>query len=136
MLSRMPEMNPADPIRLRLRDTLHARKISQQKLCELLTERTGETWHIQRMSKLMNGRLNLRVEDLVLICKAAGISLVEIVREPGREFVSDVTPSELRLLEAIRDHPQLVPAILQLLGPSNRKPSRQTIKQRMARDSD
>lgn len=125
----------ASRIRTRLRELLARQGVTQVELCARLTRLTGETWHQQHMSKLLNGGNVLTVEQLALIAYAAGLSLVEVVREPGKEFVGDLTPTELRLLDAVRAHPDSVPALLQLLGPApTPKPTRATIKQRMSQD--
>lgn len=126
-------------VRDRLREGIRARGLTQQQLCERLTERTGERWLIQRLSKILTGRNELKIDDFVAMADAAGVSMVELVREPGREFVADLTPSELLVLHAIRDTPQLQPAILQLLGPTLKQlpgASRHAIiKARMARQT-
>lgn len=123
-------------IRQRLRDLLYERRLSHAQMCRRLTQQTGEEWRVQRFGKLMNGIIHLRVEDLAVIAEVAGLSLVEIVREPGKEFVADLTPSELRVLNLMRDHPHLVPHLTALLavGPKPRGPSRRTIRERMARN--
>jgi len=122
-------------LRARLRELLALHRVTQVTLCERLTTLTGERWHQQHMSKLLNGGNMMTIEQLALIADAAGLSLVDIVREPGREFVADATPSELRLIHAVRANPDILPALLQLLGPSTPvKPSARTIRERMARD--
>lgn len=86
----------ADDVRLRLRDLLQTRGVTQTELTRRLTKASGETWLIDHVSKLLRGEIRLRVEDVVLMCEVAGISLVELFREPGREYVADLTPTELR----------------------------------------
>ena len=108
-------MHDADAIRRRLRDLLYERKISQSQLCARLSQITGEEWLLQRLGKLLNGRIRLRVEDLVWIARAADLSLVELVREPGKEFVADLTPSELRLVDALRANPELTAVLTTFL---------------------
>ena len=137
-------MSAADPLRLRLRQMLQDKGISQSRLCQLLTAATGEPWLIQRMGKLLNGQILLRVEDLVLMARAADISLVEIVREPGKEFMADLTPSELKMIHTMRDRPDVEPILSGLAAKfaeqaPKRKKSRAVIREqmrRMRRDDD
>lgn len=106
--------------RMRLRDELYARRIMQRDACAHLERATGETWSQSRLSKTLNGEVGLLVDIAAALADMAGITLVDIVREPGRELVADLTPSEMQLLQAVRSRPQLLPALLQLLGPTAR----------------
>lgn len=133
----MAQTKPDDAIRLRLRNMLDERKLSHTRICERLTEMTGEPWLVARFGKLLNGRIRMRVEDLVWIARAANLSLVDLVREPGREYVADMTPTELRFLAAVRATPtDKVDAILRLLElpPLKlRTPSRQLLTRKQFR---
>lgn len=129
-----PVITPADRIRLRFRELLHQRGISQQKLCDTLTAQTGEPWFIQRMSKLLNGKNELKVGDLIVMCRAAEISLIELFREPGRELIADLTPTELRLIHALRDYPAIMQPLVDVvatLTPPRRKVPREILRERM-----
>lgn len=130
-------MRPHDAIRLRLRDLLTARGISQPRLCKLLSEATGEKWLVQRLGKVLNGHIRLTVEDMVLMCRVADISLVELVRDPGRELVADLTPSELRMVQATRDYPNILLPVMTLVnemaGRMRRPSSRETVRDQMRR---
>lgn len=108
-------MTAAD-IRERLRVALGQRRLTQAELCARLTRRTGAIWHQQHMSKLLGGSNPMTLEQLVLICDVADLSMVDLVRQPGREFVADLTPSELRILELVRDVPEATGHIVQLLS--------------------
>ena len=128
------DMAPADHIRLRFRELLHEKGVSQSTLCERLEKRTGERWRESRLSKLLNGRIVFVVDDLVLMAECADISLVELFRAKGREFVADLAPSELRVLHAMRDMPrtgQLLIDLVNSLTPEKRKTPRQVIRERM-----
>lgn len=107
-----------------LRDELWRRKISQRDLARRLTERTGERWSQSRVQKILNGRVKLVVEDVAAIAEMVGLSLVELVREPGREFVADCTPSELRMLMRIRERPDLFEPLTTLLLARETDPER------------
>lgn len=127
-------MAPADHVRLRFRELLHEKGVSQSVLCARLQARTGERWRESRLSKLLNGRIVFVVDDLVLMAECADISLVELFREKGREFVADLSPSELRVLNAMRDMPhtgQLLMDLVNSLTPEKRKSSRAVIRERI-----
>ena len=128
-------MRPSDPIRLRLRELLEARGVSQTTVCQRLTAKTGELWRMSRLSKLVNGRIVFCVDDLVLIAQVADISLVDLVREPGREFVGDLTPTELKIIHALRDHPSIMRPLADVVAvlTPKRKPSRTIVRERMRR---
>ena len=132
-------MSAADPLLARFRQLLADKGVSQARLCRLLTERTGELWLDQRMGKLLNGKMKLRVEDLVVMAETAGISLVELTRDPSREYVADLTPSELRLIHAMRDFPAIAMPLMDIvnrLAPPQRKPPRAVLRERMRRARD
>lgn len=109
-------------VRMRLRDELYARKIMQRDACDRLERITGDGWSQSRLSKTLNGEVGLLLDVADALADIAGVTLVDVVREPGRELVADLTPSELQLIEAARARPALLPAILQLLGPAPRPP--------------
>jgi len=125
----------AEELRLRLRESLHKRGVSQAELVKRLSAASGEEWLVAHASKSINGHIRLRVEDLLLIALVADLSLVELFREPGRELVADLTPTELRLIHALRDHPEimrpLVDVVLKLTP--TRKTPRAILRDRMRR---
>lgn len=49
-----------DDLRTRLREALHARRISQNELAKRLTAATGDAWMIAHLSKILNGHIRLR----------------------------------------------------------------------------
>lgn len=126
-------IRPSDPIRLRLREALYQRQISQRKLAAQLEADTGDTWTQSRLHKVLTGRVELRLDDLARIAAAAGLSLVDLVREPGRELVADLTPTELRLIHALRDHPAIMRPLVDVVATltPTRKPPRAILRERM-----
>lgn len=129
-------MTLSDRLRARLRDALADRKLSQRAVADRLTKFTGTEWNQVKVGRVLNGGVELKVDDVALLAGLAGLSLVELFREPGREFVADLTPSELRLLDAVRARPEVGPAIVAIIGttPTPRKPSRRVIRERMRLD--
>lgn len=92
----------SDQARLRLREEMERQKLSQREVSDLLR------WSQSRVAKLLTGRVELTVDDLDAMCFALGIQLTEAVRDHGLEFCAEMTPSELRVLERIRQLPQNV----------------------------
>ena len=93
----------ADRVRARLKDEMTRQDLSQRDVAGMLK------WPQSRVSKVLNGRIGLDVDDVAELCFALSISPVEAVRDHGLEFVADLTPSELRLLQTLR---QLPPDVL------------------------
>lgn len=126
-------------IRQKLRDKLAHRKISQRALAARLYRTTGEEWSQSKVHKILTGQVELKVDDLSLMAAEAGLSLVELVREPGRELVADMTPTEMRIVNAMRESPrfmELMAASVKTLEEYGVKPGRRTIKERMAEPED
>ncbi len=113
--------------------------VSQTELSRRLEADTRRRWRVSRISKILNGHIPFTVDDLVLMCDAAGISLVSVVRQRGREFVADLTPSELNVIELIRENPTRADHVIALLprrGQTFRelqRASRSRVAQRMQR---
>ena len=90
--------------RARIRAEMETRHLSQRDVAGILG------WTQSRVSKNLNARVELGLDDLESLCFAVGITLTEAVRDHGLEFCAEMTPSELRILERIR---QLKPDVLQ-----------------------
>ena len=104
-------MTPAERALLRIREEITERRLSQRDLAEVLHCSQG------RVAKILNGGVNLRVNDLAALAEAAGITLVEACRDRGLEFYAELTPSEVRVLERLRRRPlEVLHAIGTLLG--------------------
>lgn len=132
-------MTVSDRIRARLRDALTDRKLSQRAVADRLQKFTGETWSQPKVGKVLKGKVKLKVDAMVVLADLVGISLVELVRDPGREFVADLTPTELKIVTAMREHPGLQDTIETMIKwrvppMPPKKPSREVIRERMRRD--
>lgn len=122
-------MKPAttsDRVRARLREELRARDISQRELADTLSKQTGEFWTQSKVAKVLGGHVELKVDDADAIAKVAGIFLTEAVRDRGLEFYAEMTPSELRVLERMRQRPHLMHGIMILLEISQAPPGTKT----------
>lgn len=102
-------MTAAKRALLRVREEMTERKISQRDLAETMRCSQG------RIAKILNGGVNLRVDDLDTLARAVGISLTEAVRDRGMEFQAEMTPTELRVLERLRRRPGVLQAIMTML---------------------
>jgi transcriptional regulator with XRE-family HTH domain len=73
-------------------------------------------WTQPRVSKVLRGRVELGVDDLGALCFAVGLSPTEVLRDRGLEFCAEMTPTELRVLERLRQlSPPLREAFLVVL---------------------
>lgn len=96
--------------RARILRAMKERDLSQTDIAGFLN------WTQPRVSKVLHGRVELGVEELAALCFAVGIALTEAVRDPGMEFCAEMTPSELRFVERIRQLDQHTrDAVMQIL---------------------
>jgi len=101
----------ADLARKRIREALAAEHISQRDIGSAL----GCSQSC--VGKILTGRTALSVDDVEKLCQLVHLSPVEAFRDPGLEFVADMTPTELRILERFRQLPATTKAaILELLN--------------------
>lgn len=121
----------AENARIRLREEMSRKHLSQREIAGLLD------WSQSRVAKLLTGRVEMSLSDLEALCFALGVSPVEAVRDRGLEFCADMTPTELRVLERIRQLPvQQVDALMMILEissktrPQDRRATRRTKKTR------
>lgn len=86
----------ADRARRRIREEMDREHLNQTDIAGILK------WGQSQVSKLLNGHTRLDVNDLDALCFAVGIRITEAVRDHGLEFCAELTPTELRILERIR----------------------------------
>jgi transcriptional regulator with XRE-family HTH domain len=119
-------MSLAERVLLRIREEMAERKISQRDLAHDLHCSQG------RVAKILNGGVNLRVNDIAVLADAVGITPVEALRDRGLEFFAELTPSEVRILERLRRRPHALQGALLMLGLSDdddiQKPKRADAK--------
>jgi transcriptional regulator with XRE-family HTH domain len=124
MLSMAVAAHLSAQVRQRLRVRMTEKRYTQRDVANF----TG--WSQSRVAKVLSGRTAVDIDELGEFCSALGLSPVETVRDPGLEFVADLTPFELRILERFRAiDPKLQEAIATIL---NVKPP--TTPQRYATD--
>lgn len=85
--------------RLRLREEMTKKHLNQTDVAGLLG------WQQGRVSKILNGRIGLDVDTLGDLCFALSVPITEVLRDRGLEFCAEMTPTELRLLERLRELP-------------------------------
>lgn len=100
----------AERARARLLAEFERSELTQKDLA------TFAGWKQPKISKVMNGHTELTVNDLAALCSALGMSLVEAVRDHGLEFCAEMTSTQLRLHERIKQLPQHeIDAVITLL---------------------
>lgn len=90
-----------EQVRSRVRDEMTRRHLSQRDLSGILGG-AAAGWSQSRVAKILTGRVLMGVADMEALCFAVGLSVVEAVRDHGLEFLAEMTPTELRTLERIR----------------------------------
>ena len=104
-------MTPAERAVRRIREEMDARKITQRELAKRMQCSQS------RITKLLNGDVDLRVNDAADLATAVGLALVEAIRDRGLEFYAELSPLEVRALNAYRNRrPDEQQAMLILLG--------------------
>lgn len=94
----------------RLREEMRTKKISQTDL------ETFSGLSQSSLSKLFHGKREMGLEDAAALAQGVGLAVTELVRDHGLEFCAEMTPTELRLLERLRQLDQPTrDAVLQLL---------------------
>jgi len=107
-------MTIAERVVMRIREEMTERHISQRDIAETLKCSQG------RVAKILNGGVNLRVNDVGVLAEAVGITVVEALRDRGLEFFAELTPSEVRILDRLRRRPpDVLQAVAMLLGVSD-----------------
>lgn len=115
----------ADRARRRVREEMDRQHLNQSDIAGRLG------WTQTRVSKILNGKIELGVDDLGALCFALGLSLTEAVRDHGLEFCAEMQPTELRMLERFR---QLTPrqrdnwlGLFEVVGPHTRLEERRAM---------
>ncbi len=90
----------SEQVRIRLREEMEHKDMSQRDLAGILG------WSQSRVAHLLTGRVEITVDDLAEMAFALGLSVLETVRDRGMEFCAEMTPSEMRVLDAVRALPQ------------------------------
>ena len=95
-----PMPRPSEQVRKVLRDTMAKHDMSQRDVAGIVG------WSQSKVAHILNGRVELNLDDLAEFCFGVGLSLTEAVRDRGMEFCAEMTPTELRFLELLRSMTQ------------------------------
>lgn len=78
-----------------------------------------------RISKILTADATLDVDTLAALCFHVGLPVTEVLRDRGMEFFAEMTPSEMRVLEAFRAAtPTMRSGVMQVLGITIVEPAR------------
>ena len=101
--------------RERIREEMTLKRLSQREVSDLLGG-VSNGWSQSRIAKLLTASVEMGLDDAAALAFAVGISLTEVVRDRGMEFYAEMTPTELRILERIRQLPKpIFEALLTLI---------------------
>lgn len=107
----------SEDVRLRIRDEMARQKVSQRDVADLLG------WSQSKVAHILTGHVEMNVDDLAEMCSALRLSLTEAVRDRGLEFCADLTPTELRMLERLRQLPAAAMDAVMLLLDIKKRPN-------------
>lgn len=118
-VSGMPTLN--DRVRERLRVEKDRQGLTEKDIADFVS------WGQSKVAQKLRGRTPITMNELEALCFALSLQPTEVVRDPGLEFVADMTPTELRLFERIRKlTPDQRAAVLTVLGVAPAEPRRAT----------
>lgn len=95
-------MDLSEQVRERIRDEMTRTKMSQRDLAGIVG------WTQSRVAHILTGHVEMKVDDLSAMAFGLGLSATELVRDRGMEFCAEMTPTELRMLERVRQLPKPV----------------------------
>ena len=128
----------AERVRERLRETLYQKRLTNRDATTKATQLTGDPWTDHRVGRILAGKVELLWDDVIVLATVAGIPLIDLVRDPERELVADLSAGELTLVEAVRRHPPLLGPLLGLVrqiapepDPPAKKPTRAAIQRKI-----
>jgi predicted XRE-type DNA-binding protein len=105
----MPRLS--EQVRLRLREEMSKQDMSQRDIAGILA------WPQSRVAHLLTGRVEMSVDDLAEFGQAVSLAPTELVRDRGMEFCAEMSPSEMRFLERLRQLTQVQrDGLMQLLN--------------------
>jgi transcriptional regulator with XRE-family HTH domain len=87
----------AERVRQRLKAEKLRLKFSDRDLAGMLG------WSASKVDQKLNAKSAINLDELEALCFALSLAPSEAVRDPGLEFIAELTPLELRVLEHYRD---------------------------------
>ena len=93
----MPSPTLNDRVRERLKDEKALKKFSERDMAAWLQ------WSQPKVAQKLGGRTDITLNELEALCSVLGIPPSEAVRDRGLEFCAELTPTELRHLETLRN---------------------------------
>lgn len=104
----LPTQDLSDMIRSAMAETLNERvrrRLKEEKERRDLSERDLSgilNWSQSRVAQKLGGRTPITLDELEALCFGLSLLPSEAVRDRGLEFCAEMTPTELRALEALR----------------------------------
>ncbi len=95
----MPPSSTSIRVRARLLEEMERKKLTQTDVAVFAG------WSESKTSKALHGKTALALDDLDALARAVGLPLTEVVRDHGVEFCAEMTPTQLRLVNRLRQLP-------------------------------
>lgn len=103
------ERSPADRVRERIERWIEMAGLTQAEFAGSL--RKTQEW----LQKVLNGENHVRLRDLDLVADAMRSTASELVRHDDDRYQLELTPTEVRIVEQLRRHPETFTGVALLL---------------------
>ena len=105
----MTVADPAERVQARLRRWLDTTGLSQREFAADLQR--SQVW----LQKVLAGKIRVTLKDLDRVARAMRTTASELVRTEEERYQLELTPTELRLLEALRRRPEAYESLFDLM---------------------
>lgn len=103
-------VSAADRVRERMRDWMETTGLDQRTFAEALGK--SQVW----LQKVLKGENHVRLRDLDQVAHAMRTSAAELVRDESARYTLECSPSEVRLVERLRHHPEVYQAVTTIVN--------------------
>lgn len=105
-----------DRVRARLKERKQELGLSEADVAEF-----AGGWHKSKVAHKLAGRTDITLQELEALCQALKLSVSEVVRVRGLEFLAEMTPTQLHRHEKINSLPlNIIEALDTLLNVQKR----------------
>lgn len=105
-----PPPNPAERVRQRLLRWIDDTKITQRDFAALFGK--TQAW----LEKILQGENHVRLEDLDVVAGVLRTTASDLLRQTDERYQVDCSPTEIRILEAMRQSPDVARGVLLILS--------------------
>lgn len=103
-------VHAAERVRLRMRDWMETTGLDQRTFADALGK--SQVW----LQKVLKGENHVRLRDLDQVAEAMRTSAAELVRDETARYTLECSPSEVRMIERLRHHPDIYQAVTTIVN--------------------